>query len=187
MSFNVYTFEELIGWYCRLLSLNPGKALVINANTVALLDPSGSARRANFNPRSGVIDRCTQFPFNARAFHDGHWDGEGLEETLAAIESPKFINLVFLPSGPDPLLSGLPEKLLRFVETTLSNDEQSSDDELHVLFTANGLTDAQATRALDFRGRYARYLYRTGDTPILKGDDARHFDSTASAFVRDGG
>lgn len=175
MSSKTCTFEERLDHCSRLLAQNPGKALVLGGNTVALLDVSGSICCALFDDRSGLIDHCSKFKLTADFLRD------------EAIGTPRFIDLSFLPSGPDPLLSVLEGNLLQIVEAALFNDDESLNDELHAYFIESGFTAAQAERALAFRNRYMGQIYRIGDTPILKGDDASHFDPRASRFVRDGG
>jgi len=70
---------------------------------------------------------------------------------------------------PDRELAALPWPILAFVEDHLSNDDRSSDAELAAHFVANGLTRAQAVRALRFRRVYQDALFLTHETPIRCG------------------
>lgn len=76
----------------------------------------------------------------------------------------------------NPTLSSASDEVLRFVEDQLSNNDVASDEELHVLFITNGLTDAQATQALRYRSDYLLNIYLGGHTPIRAGDKAVRFD-----------
>lgn len=70
---------------------------------------------------------------------------------------------------PDHELAALPRSILAFVEDYLVNDDHSSDADLAAHFVANGLTRAQAARALRFRCAYQDALFLTYDTPIRCG------------------
>lgn len=83
----------------------------------------------------------------------------------------------------DPILADLSEERLRFVEATLSNDEASSDEELHAHFVANGLSTLAATRALHFRQHYLTNVYLDGHTPIRKSKHAILFDRVRQQFA----
>lgn len=66
----------------------------------------------------------------------------------------------------DPILASLSRSLLAYVEGQLSNDEDSSNEDMLDYFVNNGLTVAQAHQALTYRDRYQSNIYRTGFTPI---------------------
>jgi len=70
---------------------------------------------------------------------------------------------------PDLELAALPWPVLAFVEDYLANDDRSSDAELAAHFMANGLTRAQAVRALRFRRAYQDAFFLTHETPIRCG------------------
>ncbi|QNM96734.1 hypothetical protein [Chitinimonas koreensis] len=82
----------------------------------------------------------------------------------------------------DPVLSSLPESLLRFVEDQLSNSDEATDEELHAHFVANGLSDAQAAQALKYRTLYWCHIYLEGFTPIRKGHEALHYNALTGQF-----
>jgi hypothetical protein len=85
---------------------------------------------------------------------------------------------------PDDLLAPLTPAQLAWVEDQLSNNDVSDDDELHDLFLEEGLSEAQAMRALSYRSAYALNMFLDGHTPILKGDEALRFDPQKATFVR---
>jgi hypothetical protein len=67
----------------------------------------------------------------------------------------------------DILLSSITAKQLRFIEAVLSNDENSTDEELRARFSAAGLAEAQVTRALQYRYLYVGRFYINDQTPIV--------------------
>jgi hypothetical protein len=82
----------------------------------------------------------------------------------------------------DDLLASLSPQLLRLVESTLCNDESSSDADMVSYFVGCGLTQDQATRALSYRSSYLVNLFLEGHTPIRKGDQAIRFNPDTSRF-----
>ncbi len=92
-----------------------------------------------------------------------------------------------MSSTIDPVLSTLTIAQLQLVEDQLTNNEVASDDELHSYLHDNGLTVEQASQALQYRDRYLRNLYFSGQTPILKGDDALAFNPRTFGFEQSNG
>ncbi|MAY01378.1 MAG: hypothetical protein CMQ38_00195 [Gammaproteobacteria bacterium] len=82
----------------------------------------------------------------------------------------------------DPILTSLPESLLRLVEDQLSNNDVSPDEELLDHFICSGLTEAQARQALTYRGQYLVNIYLDGFTPIRKADKAMRFNPVSRQF-----
>lgn len=83
----------------------------------------------------------------------------------------------------DPILSTLTLDQLQLVEASMSNDENSSDDELRDYFVSEaGLTEEQAAKALTYRTDYRLNIFLTGWTPILQGDNAICFDPMKGGF-----
>lgn len=76
----------------------------------------------------------------------------------------------------DLMFLSLSEDLLFLVEDQLSNNDVASDAELQELFVSNGLTDAQATRALRYRRLYLLNIFLQGNTPIRKSKHAIRFN-----------
>lgn len=82
----------------------------------------------------------------------------------------------------DPMLTSLPDSLLRLIEDHLSNNEVSSDEELLKQFVDGGLTEAEARQALSYRNQYLTHIYLDGFTPIRKGREALHFNPHSRQF-----
>lgn len=82
----------------------------------------------------------------------------------------------------DPILTSLPDSLLRFVEVQLSNNEVSADKELLRHFVGSGLTEIQARQALSYRDQYLTHIYRDGFTPIRKGTGALRYNAHSRQF-----
>ncbi len=61
---------------------------------------------------------------------------------------------------------GLTYDQVYFVEDILSNDENSTDDELVEYFIGNGLTANQAEVVLNHRDDYLLNIYLTGHGPL---------------------
>jgi hypothetical protein len=73
----------------------------------------------------------------------------------------------------DSILESITLKQLRALEDVLTNDENSSDEELHRYFIDElDLTDIQATQALTYRSLYLLNMYLQGHGPIFVGEDA---------------
>lgn len=53
-----------------------------------------------------------------------------------------------------------------WIEDVLSNDEESSDEELRMYFVANGLADEQAQAVLVHRQDYLLNIYFVGQGPL---------------------
>lgn len=83
----------------------------------------------------------------------------------------------------DGILSTLSADELRFVEDQLSNNEVSSNDELEALFMESGLTQLQATRALQYRDLYLHNFWMFDRTPIREGGYALAFDPRTESFT----
>jgi hypothetical protein len=82
----------------------------------------------------------------------------------------------------DPILLSTPAHQLRWVEAELSNNEAASDEEPYSHFVAGGLTEAQSTRALQYRGLYMGRLHPEGLTPIHMPDEAIRFNSDSGEY-----
>lgn len=82
-------FFDLMDRYEALLKANPGKALVIQSQSVALLDTRGYVQGGTLE--GGNIET---FEFDPRAFDEGKWDCDDTHEmTKSVIEHPIFIDL----------------------------------------------------------------------------------------------
>jgi len=95
MSSKRFTFQEAMTAYREHLLRNPGKALDTGSGIVALLDYTGDVYGAVVDGRSGQIDRGCAFDFDEQCFHEGHWDGQTIEETAASIEAPRLLDFAF--------------------------------------------------------------------------------------------
>jgi hypothetical protein len=62
-------------------------------------------------------------------------------------------------------LRALSNELLSLVDDQPSNNEVSSDEELHNYFAACGLTEGQAIEAMTYRDLYLIHAYANGETP----------------------
>lgn len=82
----------------------------------------------------------------------------------------------------DPILTSLPDSLLRLVEDQLSNNEISADGDLLEHFVESGLTEIQARRALSYRDQYLTYIYLDGFTPIRLGSEALRYNPHSRQF-----
>lgn len=82
----------------------------------------------------------------------------------------------------DPILTSLPESLLRLVEDQLSNNDVSPDEELLGHFVGSGLTEIQARQALSYRNQYLTYIYLDGFTPIRKAGEALRYNAHSQQF-----
>lgn len=85
----------------------------------------------------------------------------------------------------DRILSTLSIRQQRFVESSLSNDTEGSDEELRAHYIAEGFTEEQATQAIRYRPLYCMLIFLDGHTPILKGYDALAFASGSLVTLRD--
>ena len=93
MSSLMYTYPELLDVYRRLLIDQPGTALDTGSGIAALLDNSGDVYGGLIHSRTGKVDHARTFDFDQRSFRDGRWEDQSLEETLATVDSPTFIDL----------------------------------------------------------------------------------------------
>jgi hypothetical protein len=82
----------------------------------------------------------------------------------------------------DPILTSLPDSLLRFVEDQLSNNESSPDEELLEHFLSSGLTEIQARQTLSYRDQYLAHIYLDGFTPIRLGSEALRYNPQSRQF-----
>lgn len=82
----------------------------------------------------------------------------------------------------DPILTSLPDSLLRLVEDQLSNNENSPDEELLEHFLESGLTEIEARHALSYRDQYLTYIYLDGFTPIRLGKEALRYNPYTRQF-----
>jgi hypothetical protein len=82
----------------------------------------------------------------------------------------------------DPILTSLPDSLLRLVEDELSNNEVSADKELLDHFVGSGLTEMQARQALSYRDQYLTHIYLDGFTPIRLGSEALRYNPRSRQF-----
>nr|WP_255692673.1 hypothetical protein [Luteimonas sp. XNQY3] len=71
------------------------------------------------------------------------------------------------------------------VEDCLSNDEDSTDEELLDYFVSNGLCDAQARQALSYREQYLLNIYLNDFTPIRNPGEILRFDPHSCQFEPD--
>ena len=92
MCSKLYTYQETLEAYRQHLARNPGKALDTGSGIVALLDYTGDVYGAIFDAARGQIDRACAFDFDERSFHEGHWEGQTVEETAATIRDPRMID-----------------------------------------------------------------------------------------------
>ena len=93
MSLRTYTYPELLDLYRSLLIENPGNALDTGSGIAALLDYSGDVYGGLIHSRTGKVDFACTFDFDRRSFRDGRWEDQSLDETLATVDSPTFIDL----------------------------------------------------------------------------------------------
>jgi hypothetical protein len=82
----------------------------------------------------------------------------------------------------DPILTSLPDSLLRLIEDQLSNNESSPDEELLEHFLSCGLTEIQARHALSYRDQYLTYIYLDGFTPIRLRTEALRYNAHSRQF-----
>lgn len=82
-------------------------------------------------------------------------------------------------------LQSLSPELLGLVEGQLSNNEDSSDDELVQYFIQSGLTEVQSRDAISFRPRYRINVYFAGHTPIRNGGIVLRFNPHKGEFEAD--
>lgn len=82
----------------------------------------------------------------------------------------------------DPVLTSLPDTLLRLIEDHLSNNEDSSDEELIEHFVGSGLTEIEARQALRYRNQYLAHIYLDGFTPIRSGSEALRYNPHSRQF-----
>jgi hypothetical protein len=78
----------------------------------------------------------------------------------------------------DSILESITLKQLRALEDILSNDDNSSNEELRRHFVDQfGLSEDQAKQALTYRPLYLLNMYLQGHGPILIGEDAPTSDT----------
>jgi hypothetical protein len=82
----------------------------------------------------------------------------------------------------DPILTSLPDSLLRLVEDQLSNNDVSPDEELLEHFVGSGLTEIQARHVLSYHDQYLTYIYLDGFTPIRLGSEAFRYNPRSRQF-----
>lgn len=66
------------------------------------------------------------------------------------------------------VFSVLTDTQLFMIEDLLSNDESSSDEEMIAFFIEEGIPEAQARQALNYRDQYRLTFYLKGHGPIRK-------------------
>jgi hypothetical protein len=124
------SYDTVLQRYRELLNANAGKALVISDSkvpyghrTLAVADPDSHRVFWGTEIRGPeVIDVREVYAFDSRAFYDGHWDRETVEQTAATIETPTFVDL---PPGFDLALS---EALARYAPLDHSAQQDASHD-----------------------------------------------------------
>lgn len=82
---------QVLDAYRLLLLCRPGKRLNLGAHTCAGLNSKGELYWTPYDPHypKQVFE---VYSFKHRDFIDGHWEGETLEQTAAAIQHPVFID-----------------------------------------------------------------------------------------------
>ncbi|MAM55741.1 MAG: hypothetical protein CMN25_00175 [Salinicola sp.] len=83
----------------------------------------------------------------------------------------------------EPAFLALTETQLHTIEDLLSNDENSSDEELVTFFISEGIPEGSARQALTYRDRYLTTIYLNGHAPIRFERDARHYEPRLRRFV----
>lgn len=86
-------FEQVMSTYRQLLESNPGKALVIGSDAVAILE-NGSVFGAAIG-LSGAPEVDCAYDFDPRSYigDEGRWDGETPSQLQASITTPVFLDL----------------------------------------------------------------------------------------------
>lgn len=84
------TEHQILTIYRMLLASRPGKRLKLNDHECVGLNSNGHLYWTPYNPPPRALYEV--FSFNQRQFEDGHWQGETLEQTTAAIQRPKFVD-----------------------------------------------------------------------------------------------
>ncbi|MCP1515579.1 hypothetical protein [Pseudomonas rhodesiae] len=89
----VMHFDQVIAAYRQLLEANPGNALMIGQDSVALI-ADGCVSGAMIG-LDGSPDLGNAFDFDRNAFIDdaGHWDCDTVAGLQASINSPVFVAL----------------------------------------------------------------------------------------------
>lgn len=89
----VMQFKQVLEVYRQLLESNPGKALLIGAGLVAILE-NGCVVGAAIGLNGAPEVNCA-YDFDPRAYHsaDGHWDGETPAQLQESINTPVFLDL----------------------------------------------------------------------------------------------
>jgi len=85
------TEHQLLEIYRLLLKSRPGKRLKLSANHCAGLNNEGQLYWTTYDPAhpKAVYE---VYSFDHLQFDDGHWQGETVEQTVAAIQQPEFID-----------------------------------------------------------------------------------------------
>lgn len=86
-------YDQVLEAYERILKANPGKALVLDTNVVAIIH-DGSLLVADMW-KEGVLNIAEMYEFDPRTFSHavGHWGRESSwEETAKAINQPELID-----------------------------------------------------------------------------------------------
>jgi len=90
----VYSYEEVLNHYRRLLAEHPGEALTTGNGIAVLLDPrDGELVWGEFVGGPDVVDVTTLAEFDNNAWDEYSWDGETPEQTAADIHQPRFVML----------------------------------------------------------------------------------------------
>lgn len=102
----------------------------------------------------------------------------------AVASAPATVNqAIRMPSRAVSLKASLAPRTLSWVEDQLSNNDDSSNEELMESFLEAGLTAAQAQEALNVRSHYQQHIFEREHTPLRVGDRALRFDAHAGEFV----
>ena len=85
------TEHQVLEIYGMLLASRPGKRLKLNDHECAGLNSEGQLYWTTYDPaRPGAVYEV--YGFEHRQFEEGHWQGETLEQTAAAMQRPVFID-----------------------------------------------------------------------------------------------
>ncbi len=96
----IFTYNQLLGRYRKLLEANPGKALFIGRCEYASLDKDAYLYRVHrYDGESFSTARIYDFDRDAYNTCTGGWDSESFVETWQHIQAPVFVDLVDRTQG----------------------------------------------------------------------------------------